>query len=249
MYPLGKQPPKRDARLFKFATYFNIRKLPTPPAAFGKYKGLRFPMLANDRYGDCVFAGAAHETRVWCRERNRPIYFTNKGVLSDYSAVTGFDPKNPMTDQGTNMTDAASYRRKTGIVDAAGVRHQIDSYVSIRLGNVEQLKTAMWLAGGAGVGVQFPNTAWRQFQRREVWDRELNAQLEGGHYMAAVGWSPAGNIVCVTWGRRIEMTPQFWLEYCDECFVYLSLTRLEQKLSPEGFDADTLREDLASLSR
>ena len=249
MYPLGKLPAKRDPRQFAFATYFEMRQLPTPPRAFGNYRGLRFPMLANDRYGDCVWAGAAHEMRVWCKEQGRRSSFTTKGVLSDYSAVTGFDAKNPMTDQGTNMTDAASYRRKTGIIDAAGTRHQIDSYVSIRLGNIEQLKTAMWLAGGAGVGIQFPNTAWKQFLDHQVWSIEKGAQIEGGHYMAGIGWNPWGNIVCVTWGRRIEMTPEFWLEYCDECFVYLSLTRLEKKLSPEGFDAETLRKDLASLSR
>ena len=87
---------------------FKLGKKPARPGAV-KFK------LAN-----CVWAGAAHETMLWNKEAARTITFNDQSVLKDYSAVTGFNPNDPNTDQGTDMQVAASYRRKTGVHDAAG---------------------------------------------------------------------------------------------------------------------------------
>jgi hypothetical protein len=82
------------------------------------------PLLGNDRYGDCVFAGAAHETMMLAREAGNAVWFSDAGVPADYAAMTGFDLRNPQTDQGTGIQAAADYRRKTGIADACGKRHR-----------------------------------------------------------------------------------------------------------------------------
>jgi hypothetical protein len=92
---LGKKPARPGAVKFKLANYLDKAKLPTPPKMFGHQGliGANWEMLGNDHYGDCVWAGAAHETMLWNKEAGRIIAFNDQSVLKDYSAVTGFNPK------------------------------------------------------------------------------------------------------------------------------------------------------------
>ncbi|MDE2106686.1 MAG: hypothetical protein KGL39_56240 [Patescibacteria group bacterium] len=252
MYKLGKLPARPGATSFKFSTFFNASALPTPPKSFGHYgagQGLPWGMFANDRYGDCVWAGAAHETMIWGHEGGAaPAQFRDDDVLADYAAVTGFDPRRPETDQGTDMTEAASYRRKVGVVDAAGVRHKIDSYVALRPGDVDQLALATYIMGAAAVGLRFPDSAMTQFDHHQPWTVVPGSPVNGGHYVPCVGVNSAGHLLVVTWGRIHAMTFDFYRTYSDEAMAYVSLEALRNNLSPEGFDADRLRSALATLS-
>jgi hypothetical protein len=153
---LGKKPARPGAVKFKFANFLVKLKLPTPPKVFG-HEGLigaNWEVLGNDHYGDCVWAGAAHETMLWNKEAARTVTFSNDSVLKDYSAVTGFNPNDPNTDQGTDMQVAASYRRKKGVLDAHGKRHKVIAYLALAAGNADQLALAMYLFGAAGIGIK-----------------------------------------------------------------------------------------------
>jgi hypothetical protein len=246
---LGKKA-ARHAVAFKFTDFFDPSKLPTPPAVFGHYhKVPKFYPLGNNDFGDCVWAGAAHEHQVWSLaggwERPR---FTTHDVLSDYSAVTGFDKAKPDTDQGTDMQAAASYRRKVGVIDATGLRHQIDSYIALQVGNAEQMILAMWLMGAAGIGVQLPSYAMDDFDAGKPWEVKAKPRIIGGHYIPGVGRDKDGNIVFVSWGKVASMTPEFYERFSDEALAYVSLEILNAKrLSPDGFDADGLRRALQNL--
>lgn len=250
MFKLGKTPARRDAVKLKFGSYFDKTKLPTPPKVFGHLSvGQPWQMLGNDNFSDCVWAGAAHETMIWTREGSGSVVkFTDTAVLSDYSAATGFDPNDPDTDQGTDMQEAASYRRKTGIVDAAGARHKIDAYVALRPGNVDDLMTATYLFGAAGVGLEFPDSAMDQFDRHQPWTVVNGAKAAGGHYVPCVGRNSRGDILVVTWGRIQAMTMEFYAKYCDEAVAYISLESIRGKTTPEDFDATTLFKDLRRLA-
>jgi hypothetical protein len=137
--------------------------------------------------------------------------------------VTGFNPNDPNTDQGTDMQVAASYRRKTGALDAHGNRHKVIAYLALATGNSDQLALAMYLFGAAGIGIKFPNTAMDQFNAGKPWDVTKNAKIEGGHYIPGVGRDAKGNVVVV-------MTPRFYTKYCDEVVVYVS----EEALTTSG---------------
>src|SRR5207342_1380181 len=132
-------------------------------------------------------------------------------VLSDYSAAAGFDPSDPInTDNGTDMQEAASYRRKTGVVDADGNRHLIDAYAAIEPGDVDTLMLSTYLFGAAGVGIRFPISAMQQFDAGQPWDVVTGSRIDGGHYIPVVGRNSAGHLLCVTWGRLHAMTVQFF---------------------------------------
>jgi len=246
-YKLGKARARPGAVKMKLTAYLSKAQLPVPPADFGHYDLIsKYGMLGNDNYGDCVWAGAAHETMMWCKEVGSAATFSDKGVLGDYSKVTGFKPNDPTTDQGTDMQVAASYRRKTGVIDAKGKRHKVVAYLAIAKGHVDQHTSAAYLFGAVGVGIKFPDSAMDQFNAGKPWDVVAGATIEGGHYIPLVG-RRNGNLLIVTWGRVQEMTPAFFEKYNDESVVYLTKEDLKAGVTPEGFNVKQLTDDLAAL--
>lgn len=250
-YKLGKKPARHGAVTFLWDMFFDSRKLPFPPVGrFGHYSLIKsWGMLANDQAGDCVWAGAAHEEMMWAKEAGANVQFTASNVLSDYSAATGYVVGRDDTDNGTDMAEAASYRRKIGIVDAAGVRHTTKAHVAIKPGNITQLMQACYVFGAVGIGVQLTSKAMDQFDAAVPWSTVPGQTTIGGHYVPVVGRNSAGNILLVTWGRLHAATPEWVQDRMDEGLVYLSNAVLDTttKLSPEGFDEAKLDQYLAAL--
>lgn len=244
---LGKTPARTDSIKFKLSKYIDKSLLPTPPAAFGHETllGANWSMLGNDKYGDCVWAGAAHETMMWNMMAHHPVTFSDASVLSDYSAVTGFNPNDPSTDQGTDMEKAAAYRRHTGVIDAHGKRHKVGAYLDVKIGDIHEHWIAMYLFGAVGIGIEFPSSAMDQFNEHKPWDVVSHSKIEGGHYVPLVAHRNNSN--CVTWGAVQPMTSKFFGKYNDESVCYLSEEMLVAGKSLEGFDLATLRKDLAAL--
>jgi hypothetical protein len=244
---LGKLKSKK-AVTFKFSDYVLTQELPKPPSTFGHERLVaNWQMLGNDSYGDCVWAGAAHETMMWNKEAGKDVSFTDKAVLSDYSAVTGFNPHVPSSDNGTDMQQAASYRRKTGVVDSLGKRHTIAAYLALTPGDLVQHYQALWLFGAVGIGIEFPSTAMDQFNKNKPWSVVRGASIEGGHYIPLV--AKRKQIECVTWGKVQPLSTAFFRKYNDESLAYVSLECLVNNKSPEGFDAQALLDDLAKLKK
>jgi hypothetical protein len=246
---LGKAPASHDTRDLQFLDY---RQTVTeiPIARIGYQHELPEPigMLGNDQYGDCVFAGAAHETMLWNWTQARAVPFTDEAVLGDYGAVTGFTPTDPSSDQGTDVHEALAYRRKTGIADATGQRHKIGAYVALEPGNWHELLEALEVFEAVGIGFEFPGYAMDQFNAGLRWSYRPGGTIEGGHYVPVVGRSHVSTITTITWGQKQDMTRAFFHAYCDEAYGLLSSEMLNvQGLSAEGFDLAQLQADVAAL--
>ena len=250
---LGKLAATTDDRDLLFAKYVQPAKLPTPPAQFGHetlFAAKAWGMLGNDEWGDCAWAGPAHETMLLTQEGGNPAQFTTSGVLSDYSAGTGFDPNagppgNNPTDRGSDVRTVFGYRRSTGVVDSNGTRHKIGAYVRLDQTNLAEVYQALYLFQVIGIGIKFPNTAMQQFHAGQPWDVVPNAKIEGGHYICGV--AKRTNIDIVTWGALQQMKERFFQTYCDEAWVYISAENLKNGQTPEGFNAAQLQADLAAL--
>lgn len=247
-FKLGKRPASNRVT-FKLRNYVDFSKFPKTPASFG-HEGLigakGWGMMGNDQYGDCVFAGAAHETMLWNKEAMHSASFSEASVLGDYAAVTGFNPSDPSTDQGTDMAAAASYRRKVGVADAASNRHQVAAYLALTPGDLHEHFLAIYLFGAVGIGIEFPASAMDQFNHGKPWTHVSRSRIEGGHYVPLVA-RRHGHLTCVTWGQTQEMTDGFFHYYNDESLAYVSLEALTSDRSPEGFDSAQLLADLSSL--
>jgi hypothetical protein len=249
-FHLGKKKATYDHRDLMMARYLDLSKLPPLPDNFGS-EGLvgDWGMYGNDNCGDCVWAGAAHETMLWSRIGAAPdAVFNDTTVLSDYTALTGFDPNDPATDQGTDMHEAMNYRRNIGILDANGVRHKIAAYVWLEPGNLQQLYYATYLFKAAGIGIQFPDSAMDQFNKDLPWAVVGGSQVNGGHYIPAIA-KRANNIMCVSWSKPQLMTPAFYTKFNDETAAMISEEFLTNGKSPEGFDLPTLIRDLGMIQK
>lgn len=250
-YKLGKAPATPGAVKLKLADYLDLTKLPPlkPKVGWpGVLNGQTIGMLGNDQYGDCVWAGAAHETILWNHMNNQTVPFSDQAVLSDYSAVTGFNPNDPNSDQGTDMAKAAAYRRTTGVVDANGTRHTVAAYLDIEPGNIQQMKYAIYLFGAVGIGIKFPAYAMDQFNSGTGWRvQTANAQIDGGHYIPGI-YADTNGFQVITWGTVIRATNEFIHEYCDEAIAYVSYENLNAKgVTKDGFNRAQLLADLQSL--
>jgi hypothetical protein len=246
----GKRPARPGAVSLRFRSFFSPPELPPPPRVFGKTELVpQWDMLANDIASCCVFSGAAHESMLWAAEASTLAAFSDAAVLADYAAVTGYDPDNPDTDQGTDLQQAASYRRKTGVIDITGKRHTIDAYAALRPGDISELALATYILGAAGVGLTMPASAQDQFTNGEPWAPVAGEEGGDGHYVPCVGRNSHGHFLVVTWGRLHAVTPAFLQRYMDEGLAYISFEQLHHNVSPRGFDEEGLRNALATLTR
>jgi hypothetical protein len=250
---LGKLPAKRDRRDLLFARYVQPAQLPKPPARFGHetlFAPRAWGMLGNDEWGDCAWAGAAHETMLLTKEGKRAAQFTTARVVGDYAACTGFDPKagppgRNKTDRGTSVRQMMGYRRTKGIADSTGKRHRIGAYLALDPANLAEVVQALYLFEVVGIGFVFPESAYAQFNAGKPWDVVPGAKVKGAHYVCAVG--KRRNLEVVSWGALQQMTPRFFHAYCDEAWAYVSTEDLRSGRSPEGFDLAQLKADLKAL--
>ena len=242
---LGKLPARENSITFKMAAYSSLPEAPSKGGHFSLVADWQ-GMLGNDKYGCCVWAGGDHEHICWNKSASKLVKFTNKNALADYSACTGFNPSNPNTDNGTDMQAAASYRRKTGLIDANGIRHKIGAYVAIDASTKTELKQAIYYFGAAGIGIQFPASAMAQFNNGKAWTVVSGSKIDCGHYVAAVGYD-SRYVYVVTWGKIQKMTWGFYLKYCDEAIAYLSAEMLTDGKSLDGFNLAQLQANIKAL--
>lgn len=241
---LGKLPARPGAIKFKLNNYLTGI---TPPVKAGHQTLVKsWGMLGNDEYGDCVCAGAGHETMLWNAEASKTVTVETTQALAMYTSITGFNPNDPNTDQGTDMEAAAKWRRKTGILDDKNARHKVAAYLDIQVGNKTELKQAIYLMSAVGVGFNFPDSAMTQFNAGKPWTVVKGSSIEGGHYVPAVGYD-SEYIYVITWGKVQKMAWAFFVEYCDEAIAYVSQDMLKNGKSLEGFDATQLETDLKTL--
>jgi hypothetical protein len=211
---LGKapaQPARPQVRLTA-----RLSGVAAPPAAVDYTKGT-YPMYGNDEYGDCVEAGLGHQVGEYTLQGTGvEALFSDADILNAYSAITGFNPSKPNTDQGTYTQDAMAWWRKTGLNS-----HKVTLYASLELTNVTALKQAIQLFGGVGVGFNFPESAMDQFNAGQPWTVVKGSPLEGGHYVVAVGYD-ATYLYVLTWGTVQRMAWSFFTKYADEAWAVIT---------------------------
>lgn len=248
--PLGLKPFVPSSSDALFADFFMAPSFPTLPVAFG-YENLlpdAIGMMANDRLGDCAAAEAAHGSMLTAVLGGNPMpSFTDKEVIAFYSAVTGYDPADPSTDQGTDYRVMLNYLRKTGITDASGASHKIGAFVLLQKGNLTQLDQALWLFGNVPVGVDIPSSAQGQFAAGQPWDVVAGAQIEGGHAIGGIQKLSAGMYLMTSWGRKQPVTSRFLKKYMTQAWGVVSPETLKRGKSVHGYNLTQLNNFVKAL--
>ncbi|GFG74634.1 hypothetical protein [Mycobacterium botniense] len=107
-------------------------------------------MYLNDRIGDCAIAGSIEEIRLANALRGVTVNFTDDTAVQNYSEITGYNPADPGSDQGTDVHELYEFRQNTGIVDADGNRHKIVAYAGLTPGDWDEMLIALSLFEGCG---------------------------------------------------------------------------------------------------
>ena len=245
VFQLGKAPAKTDARNFKLAA---LLKVPPPvPPQFDfdlLHPGIPTPMFANDVHGDCVIAARAHLTlRFEDIEQGSVVMITDQAVLKEYFKETGGP------DTGLNILDSLNEWRKQGWRPTPQKKtYKIHAFAQVTPKNHNEVKAAVYLLDAAYVGLALPQSAQAQIQAGQVWDVVGGSGSApnswGGHCVITPGYNPTGP-VCVTWGRKQQMTWAFFDKYCDE--AYALVDEVDTKKGKPGIDVQKLMDLLNSL--
>src|SRR3984885_3248276 len=102
---LGKALPVHDPRTLLLANYIDTAALPPVPAVFAYAKNIgatAWGMMANDKIGDCTCAAAGHLIMEWTDDNGKMVTPATKQIIAAYSAITGYDPKTGLNDNGAN---------------------------------------------------------------------------------------------------------------------------------------------------
>jgi hypothetical protein len=246
---LGKKPYVQSKKDLLYRNYRGTN-LPPIPASFGHQNLVsNWGMLGNDTVGDCVIAGADHAIMLWTAEgTGAPVAFTTANALADYSAITGYNPNDPNSNQGTDIRTALQYQQTTGMINAPGKRHKIGAFLALDQTNFNEVLEALYLFSVVKIGIMLPESAQQQFANGQPWTVVAGSPIEGGHDVELTGFDGTW-LKLVTWGVGWEMSVEFFKAYCDEAWVALSEEFLNGKgVSPEGFDLTQLQADLTAIA-
>jgi hypothetical protein len=231
-FKLGKAAARRDPRNLRFSTILRATK--APPAEYdfdSSHPGIPLPMFGNDTLGDCVIAGRAHQTlRFEDVDQHRIISIPDKAVTTEYFKTGG-------ADSGLVVLDSLKLWRSAGW-KVGRRRYRIAAFSEIAPRAAEAVRQAVYLDIGLGLGVLLPLSAQDQITAGKPWDAVAGARGKpgswGGHYVYVPGYTALGP-VCVTWGRKQQMTWAFFAKYCDE--AYAIIDKLDAPKTRRGIDA------------
>lgn len=212
---LGKLPPlASDPRRLKLSLYL-APDLPPAPASCNQTAGITdWGMYLNDREGDCTIAGLGHAKRgLAAVAQKKSIIIPDSEIQTAYSAVSGYDPATGANDNGALISSALEYDRTVGV---GGYRNQ--AYGGVDISNLDRIKQAIYLFGGALVGVNLPNTAEQQTDAGQAWTVPWFYSIVGGHCIWLAAYD-ADWFWAITWGQVQGITPEFLAKFLDEAWA------------------------------
>lgn len=216
-----------------------------PPASVDWYsRAGAWPMLGNDRVGDCTEAMVAHVVQGTSTYGDGvTALIPEVDVLAAYSRVSGYDPDDPSTDRGALLQDVYNDWVRHGVGG-----HKALAFGELDHGDLNEIKTGVNVFGAVGLGIAVTQEMMDDFNAGQPWDRPGRQQL-GGHAVPIVGYD-ADNVYVVTWAQIQPMTWDCFREVTDEAWSAIVPEWINDTsgLDPLGVDLHGLGEALAQLT-
>lgn len=246
--PFGRKKPTKEklALVPKLAKYLSMPAQPPSVDYSLDAMPCLSQVLGNDQYGDCTCAGACHCLGLWTGNAGDLFTATTEQTLAIYTAVTGFNPADPSTDQGADETAVLDYLVKTGFPDGS----KLAGYVAVDPTNQTEVMQAIDLFETVYFGVGLPDSWINPFPSANgfTWD-VAQADDNNGHCFVATGYNAQG-IQIDTWGLLGTVTWAAMAGVQMELYALLSpdiIAAATQK-APTGVDWATLQADLQALN-
>jgi hypothetical protein len=261
-FKLGRKRPVARCPRFALKNYLT-RSMPAPPAACDYTKPAAAALSKiydNDTLGDCVIAGMAHVVGVLTGNAGpKPFLYSNAQIVGLYSAIGGYVPGKPSTDQGCDEQTALNYWENNGALPPKATSptgaHKIAGWMTVDSTNVEEFQTALWLFENLYFGIELPD-AWitpMPSASGFVWDAAGPSNPNNGHCVVGVGYTSAG-VTIDTWGMTGLMTNAAVAKYPNqasggELYTVVSMDAIGKanQKAPSGFDWSQLIADFDSM--
>jgi hypothetical protein len=251
---MGRTRPVPGAIKLSLKDYLNKMVLPAPPSTIdysAKAMTALSDIFCNDRLGCCVISGGYHIVGVTTGNAGTEFTASDTQIVDDYSAITGYNPADPSSDQGTNEADALAFWHKTGFRDGT----KLLGYVSVDSNSPTEVMTALWLFENLMFGLALPDAWISPFPSESgfVWDVAGAPDESNGHCIIATGFDAKG-VQIDSWGMLGTVTWAAVKKYCaakagGQLFALLTPDQLAkgQAKAPNGVAWDQLIKDFDSL--
>jgi len=195
---LGRTRPVSGATKLRLKDYLGtLPSVPSSCSYTAKAANALSNIYLNDQLGDCVIAGGYHIVGVETgNATGNPFIASTQQITKDYSAIGGYVPGNPSTDQGCNEETAMNYWQSHGFADGT----KLAGWLAVDATNQQEVMQAMYLFENLLFGIELPD-AWVDPMPSTsgfVWG---NAQPdpENGHCVIGVGYNSQG-VQIDSWG-------------------------------------------------
>lgn len=213
---LGRLPRIPGNRRIHLSDFISRAALPAIPPSCD-FSSKATPVLTdvfqNDALGDCVIAGGYHLLGVWTGNATGiPFHASKAQITSDYSAIGGYKPGNPATDNGCNEETAISYWQKHGFANGT----KLLGAISINASSKSDIMAACYLFENLFFGIELPDKWISPFPSGNgfTWDVAGAADPNNGHCVISPGAYNSSGVQIDSWGLRGTLTWNAIANYC-----------------------------------
>lgn len=185
--------------------------LPTPPTHWTCWR-LKWLMLGNDEYGNCVYCAIAHAIMAVGASFKQTITFTRAAVVNAYLVLDDGQ------DNGVNIDEFLETWQTTSTGEdpfgAAG------PFVKLDPTNIPQMKAAIATFGWILYGVNLQEAQENQFNNGQKWSYVPGSPVVGGHGIFGGGFDRfnVGPYI-VSWGKGFRAEWGFITNCADEAYT------------------------------
>lgn len=250
---LGRHRPVAEGPHLRLGNYLRA-SLPPAPASCdfsAKAASVLANIYGNDQLGDCVIAGGHHVVGTETGNADRLFTATQAQIIAQYSAIGGYVPGDPSTDNGCNVVDALNYWCTHGFADGTKAL----GWLAVDATNKAEVQAAMFLFENLVFGIELPDPYVNPFPSGNgfTWGVAGSPDPNNGHCIVGVGYNADGVIVD-TWGMLGTFTFDAIAAYCKqsaggELYVLLTPDQIAkgQSKAPNGVDWTSIIADFDSL--
>jgi hypothetical protein len=237
---------KDVALLPRLRTY--LRNAPASPGSVawnGPAMAVISDVEGNDTLGDCVCAEEAHYIGLVTGNAGKLFTYSSAMTIAMYSALTGYNPNDPSTDQGTDPIACLDYFLKDAYADGS----KNAGYLLVDATNQAEIQYAIATFGNLKIWLALPDSYVNPFPSGNgfVWDVGA-PDPSNGHCIGSCGYienAPppdsvkvlgisANGVIVMTWGLVGTMT---WAALAQLC-VPAAGGGLAVRVTPDWINAN-----------